>query len=61
MSSMATIFYGASPMSPARLREGIAKWGKVFYQFFGQSEAPMVLANMKKAEHDPDHPTRLAS
>jgi fatty-acyl-CoA synthase len=61
MSSMATIFYGASAMNPARLREGIAKWGKVFYQFFGQSEAPMVLANMKKAEHDPDHPTRLAS
>ena len=61
MSSMATIFYGASPMSPARLREGIAKWGKVFYQFFGQSEAPMVLANMRRAEHDPEHPTRLAS
>ena len=24
MSSMETIFYGASPMSPARLKEGIA-------------------------------------
>jgi fatty-acyl-CoA synthase len=61
MSSMETIFYGASPMSPARLAEGIEKWGQIFYQFFGQSEAPMVLANMKKKEHDLSKPERLAS
>ena len=61
MSSMETIFYGASPMSPARLREGIEKWGPVFYQFFGQSEAPMVIANMRRAEHDLDKPERLSS
>ncbi|MEH6633959.1 MAG: AMP-binding protein [Halioglobus sp.] len=61
MSSMETIFYGASPMNPARLREGIEKWGQIFYQFFGQSEAPMVLANMKKGEHDLSKPERLAS
>ncbi|MEH6582642.1 MAG: AMP-binding protein [Halioglobus sp.] len=61
MSSMETIFYGASPMSPARLKEGIEKWGQVFYQFFGQSEAPMVLANMKKGEHDLNKPERLGS
>ena len=61
MSSMETLFYGASPMSPVRLREGIEKWGKIFYQFFGQSEAPMVLTNMRKAEHDLDKPGRLSS
>ncbi len=61
MSSMETIFYGASPMSPARLREGIERWGQIFYQFFGQSEAPMVLANMKKGEHDLNKPGRLGS
>ena len=61
MSSMETLFYGASPMSPARLREGIEKWGPIFYQFFGQSEAPMVLANMKKGEHDLGKPERLSS
>ncbi len=61
MSSMETIFYGASPMSPSRLEEGIAKWGKVFYQFFGQSEAPMVIANMRRADHDPSRPGRLAA
>jgi fatty-acyl-CoA synthase len=61
MSSMETIFYGASPMSPARLQEGIAKWGQVFYQFYGQSEAPMVIANMRRADHDPAKPQRLSS
>jgi fatty-acyl-CoA synthase len=48
-------------MSPVRLKEGIEKWGQIFYQFFGQSEAPMVLANMTKAEHDLSKPERLAS
>ena len=35
--------------------------GQVFYQFFGQSEAPMVLANMTRAEHDLSKPERLSS
>ena len=61
MSSMETIFYGASAMSPARLRQGIELWGQVFYQFFGQSEAPMVLANLRRAEHDINKPQRLSS
>ncbi|MEP5763583.1 MAG: AMP-binding protein [Halieaceae bacterium] len=61
MSSMETIFYGASPMSPARLREGIERWGQIFYQFYGQSEAPMVLANMKRGEHDLGKAGRLGS
>jgi fatty-acyl-CoA synthase len=61
LSSLETIFYGASPMSPTRLKQGIEKWGQIFYQFFGQSEAPMVLSNMKKAEHDLSRPERLSS
>jgi fatty-acyl-CoA synthase len=58
---METIFYGAAPMNPARLRQGMELWGQVFYQFFGQSEAPMVIANMRRREHDPDKPGRLSS
>ncbi|WP_101757486.1 AMP-binding protein [Oceanicoccus sp. KOV_DT_Chl] len=61
MSSMETIFYGASPMSPARLKEAIEKWGPIFYQFYGQSEAPMVLVNMKRADHDLNKPGRLSA
>jgi fatty-acyl-CoA synthase len=61
MSSMQSIFYGAAPMNPVRLREGIEKWGQVFYQFYGQNEAIMTLANMRRAEHDLSKPERLMS
>jgi fatty-acyl-CoA synthase len=61
MESMETIFYGASAMSPARLQEGLEKWGQVFYQFFGQSECPMVIANMSKKDHDLSKPERFSS
>jgi len=61
LSSLETIFYGAAPMNPTRLREGIEKWGPIFYQFYGQSEAPMVLVNMKKSEHDLSKPGRMSA
>ncbi len=61
LSSLETVFYGASAMSPTRLAEGIEKWGPIFFQCYGQSEAPMVLAHLKKADHDLAHPERLAS
>src|SRR5690606_28546986 len=61
LSSLETLFYGASPMSPARLKEGLERWGKIFFQFFGQSEAPMVLSHLKKADHDLAKPERLSS
>jgi fatty-acyl-CoA synthase len=61
MSSMETIFYGASPMSPTKLTEAIEHWGPIFFQFYGQTEAPMVITHLKKAEHDLGRPERLAS
>lgn len=61
MSSLQTIFYGASPMSPAKLAQAIEHWGPIFFQFYGQTEAPMVLTHMKKGEHDLSKPERLAS
>jgi fatty-acyl-CoA synthase len=41
LSSLETIFYGASAISPARLKEAIERIGPVFAQFYGQAEAPM--------------------
>ena len=61
ISSLETLIYGASAMSPTRLEEGIRKWGKIFFQCYGQSEAPMVLAHLKKDEHDLSKPERLGS
>jgi fatty-acyl-CoA synthase len=61
LSSLETVFYGASAMSPARLREGIQKLGPVFFQFYGQVEAPMTISVLRRNEHDVAQPLRLAS
>lgn len=61
MSSMETIIYGAAPINPTRLAEGIERWGPIFFQCYGQSEAPMALSHLKKADHDLSKPERLAS
>ena len=61
LSSLETIFYGASLMSPARLKEGLERFGPVFFQFYGQAEAPMTVTVMRRSEHDANNPLRLAS
>jgi fatty-acyl-CoA synthase len=61
LSSLETVFYGASSMSPARLREAIERLGPIFFQFYGQSEAPMSLTILRRADHELDDPLRLAS
>jgi fatty-acyl-CoA synthase len=61
LSSLQTIFYGASPMSPTRLREALQKLGPVFFQFYGQTECPQTVCVLRKEEHDPDDLARLAS
>ncbi|MDX2277873.1 MAG: AMP-binding protein [Hyphomonadaceae bacterium] len=61
LSSLEVVYYGASPMSPARLREGIQKLGRVFFQFYGQTEAPMTISVLRRADHDPSSLPRLAS
>ncbi len=61
LSSLDMIIYGAAPMSPDRLREGMKIFGSVFVQLYGQTEAPQVITTMRKIDHDPDHPRRLGS
>ena len=61
LSSLETLVYGASPISPTRLAEGVEKWGQIFFQCFGQTEAPMALTHLKKKEHDLSKPKRFAS
>ena len=53
-SSLETVFYGASAASPARLAQAIERFGPVFYQFYGQNEAPMTVTVLRKEEHTPD-------
>ena len=62
LSSLKLIIYGASPMSPTRLIEGMQALGSVFMQLYAQSEAPNTITVLHQHEHDPvHHPERLAS
>jgi fatty-acyl-CoA synthase len=61
LSSLQMIIYGAAPMSPDRLLEGIRIFGHVFMQFYGQTEAPQCITTMRKVDHDPANPRRLGS
>jgi fatty-acyl-CoA synthase len=61
LSSLETVFYGASAIAPARLKEAIERIGPVFFQFYGQAEAPMTITVLRKAEHDVNDMRRLAS
>lgn len=54
LSSLQTIYYGASPMSPTRLRQLRERFGDVFVQIYAASEHAGVAASMSKADHQPD-------
>lgn len=51
LSSLQCFWYGAAPISAARLEEALEKIGPVMAQFFGQTEAPMMIAMMAPREH----------
>jgi fatty-acyl-CoA synthase len=51
LSSLQCLWYGAAPMSAARLEEALEKIGPVLAQLFGQSEAPMMISTMAPADH----------
>ena len=52
LSSLETVYYGASAMNPVRLAEAIRRFGPIFAQYYGQSEAPMVITYLAKKDHD---------
>lgn len=58
LSSLETVYYGASAINPSRLAEAIDRFGPIFAQYFGQSECPMVISYLAKRDHTPE---RLAS
>ncbi len=51
LSSLQCFWYGAAPMSAARLEEALSRIGPVMAQLFGQSEAPMMVSMMSPADH----------
>jgi fatty-acyl-CoA synthase len=51
LASLQCLWYGAAPMSAARLQEAIARIGPVMGQLFGQTEAPMMISTMAPRDH----------
>ena len=51
LSSLRCFWYGAAPMSPARLEQALTAIGPVMAQLFGQVEAPMFVSMLPPSEH----------
>ena len=54
LSSLQTIYYGASPISPTRLKELRKRFGDIFIQLYGSSEHIGAASVLSTAEHLPD-------
>ncbi len=61
LSSLETVYYGAAAINPVRLAEAVERFGPIFAQYYGQSEAPMVITYLARGDHDPANRERLAS
>lgn len=63
LTSLRTIIYGAAPISDERLKQGLAIFGQVFTQLYGQSEAPNLITVLRKDDHrtEPQYRKRLRS
>jgi acyl-CoA synthetase (AMP-forming)/AMP-acid ligase II len=61
LSSVETIVYGASPMPRPVLEKGLAMWGPIFVQYYGQTEAPLAICFLDKADHAGASAERLLS
>ncbi len=51
LSSLRTIMYGAAPITVERLRQGLAVFGPVFMQLYGQSEVPNFITRLRREDH----------
>ena len=60
LSTLELVLYGASPMSPTRLVEGLERIGPVFSQLYGQTECYPVSV-LRKGDHDAKRPELFAS
>ena len=49
--SLQCFWYGAAPMSAAKLEEALQRIGPVMAQLFGQTEAPMMVSMLAPREH----------
>jgi len=51
VSSLRTVIYAGSPISPDKLARAIAAFGEVFIQGYGLTELPLPIASLSQPEH----------
>ncbi|HLS81070.1 MAG TPA: AMP-binding protein [Steroidobacter sp.] len=56
--TLRNVLYGAAPIAPERLKQAIQRFGPIFTQFFGQTEAPMALIALQREDHIIEDPAR---
>jgi fatty-acyl-CoA synthase len=61
LRSLQTIIYGAAPITPQRLKAGLAAFGSAFVQLYGQTECPNCITTLRKVDHDLERPDLLKS
>ena len=61
LTSLQTVMYGASPMSPTRMAEALDRVGQVFCQLYGQTECTGISTSLWRAQHDARDLVRLTS
>ncbi|TFW09264.1 long-chain fatty acid--CoA ligase [Oxalobacteraceae bacterium OM1] len=53
VSSLRQVIYGASPMPRAVITRAMAAWGRErFWQYYGQTEAPLCIAVLRPEDHE---------
>ncbi len=62
LSSLRNILYGAAAIAPERLKQAVDTFGPILTQFFGQTEAPMMISVLSRDDHiieDPEKQKRV--
>ncbi|MHB8468309.1 MAG: class I adenylate-forming enzyme family protein [Gaiellaceae bacterium] len=52
LSSLRCVVYGASPMPLPLLERALARFGRIFVQYYGQTEAPLCIAVLRPEDHE---------
>ena len=60
LASLETVVYGAAPMAPPRLAQCLRRFGAIFMQLYGQTEAPSLISYLEKSGHRLDDPESLS-
>ncbi|SEB24704.1 AMP-binding protein [Variovorax sp. YR216] len=61
LSRLRTVWYGAAPMSPAKLRQLQSRFGNIFLQVYGATECLQPVTTLYKRDHVDADAKRLAS